>query len=201
MRPLTLDDLMPLEEYAGRRPEFFESQRRYLDRYRRVRVGPLLTLIFQNRQTLWFRLQELVRIARLMEPGRVQRELDCFNRLLPQKLQLQAALMIEIEEESRLVEELMPWRDLRGDEVVFHIGDREHPAELVTARPEDRAFGAAHWLQFTLDPASSQRLGDFRQSAYFEVNHGDYRHQSLPLSEDVRQSLLEDLELSEKDGG
>src|SRR6266700_2403855 len=58
MLPLTLEDLLPLEEYAGRRREFFEAQCRYLDRYRRVRVGPRATLSFENRQTLWFRVQE-----------------------------------------------------------------------------------------------------------------------------------------------
>jgi len=48
MLPLTVDDLLPLEEYASRRKEFFDSHRRYVDRYRRVRIGPRLTLIFEN---------------------------------------------------------------------------------------------------------------------------------------------------------
>ena len=46
MQPLTLDDLLPLDEYAGRRREFAEAHARYLDRYRRVRVGPRVTLVF-----------------------------------------------------------------------------------------------------------------------------------------------------------
>src|ERR1043166_3036340 len=83
MRPLTLDDLLPLEEYAGRRREFFEAHGRYLDRYRRIRVGPRATLLFENRQTLWSRLQEVLRAPPLSEPVRVQRELDLYNRLLP----------------------------------------------------------------------------------------------------------------------
>ena len=68
MLPLTIDDLLPLEEFASRRKEFFDAQRRYVDRYRRVRIGPRLTLIFENRQTLWFRVQEIVRVARLYRP-------------------------------------------------------------------------------------------------------------------------------------
>src|SRR5438552_1120972 len=96
MLPLTLDDMLPLEEYAGRRREFFESHRRYLDRYRRVRIGPKLTLIFENRQTLWFRVQEIVRVARLADKSRLQEELNLYNRLLPGREQLQAALLIEV---------------------------------------------------------------------------------------------------------
>ena len=63
MLPLTVDDLLPLEEYATKRSEYFDAHRRYIDRYRRVRIGPKLTLIFENRQTLWFRVQEIIRIA------------------------------------------------------------------------------------------------------------------------------------------
>src|ERR1700757_2670868 len=96
MRPLTVDDLLPLEEYASRRKEFFDSHRRYVDRYRRVRIGPKLTLVFENRPTLWFRVQEGIRIARLAEPREVEQELNLYNRLLPGQQRLQAALLIEI---------------------------------------------------------------------------------------------------------
>src|SRR5437660_5102896 len=117
MQPLALDDLLPLDEYAGRRSEFFSSQQRYLDRYRRVRLGPRLTLLFENRQTLWFRVQELLRIARLAEAEPVQRELDLYNRLLPGRNQLQAALLIEVADESQLTQELAPWQRLRGQDL------------------------------------------------------------------------------------
>src|SRR5437899_2803594 len=106
MRPLTLDDLLPLQEYAMRRREFFESLGRYLDRYRRVRIGPQLTLLFENRQTLWFRVQEILRISRLSKPARVQHELDIYNWLLPGRNQLKAALIIDLADGDRLAEEL-----------------------------------------------------------------------------------------------
>src|SRR5437762_8305879 len=114
MKPLTQDDLIPLEEYVGRRREFFESHRRYLDKYRRIRIGPRLTLLFENRQTLWFRVQEIVRVARLTEPGRLRAELDVYNELLPARDHLQAALIIEIPDETRLVAELAAWNDIAG---------------------------------------------------------------------------------------
>src|SRR5712691_386177 len=114
MLPLTLDDLLPLEEYVGKRGEFFASHRRYVDRYRRVRLGPRLTLVFENRQTLWFRLQEILRIARVTAADRVQEELAIYNRLLPGRDRLQAALLLAIADESRLTEELALWQELRG---------------------------------------------------------------------------------------
>src|SRR6516225_2002411 len=121
MRALTLDDLLPLEEYAGRRREFFESLGRYLDRYRRVRIGPRLTLLFENRQTLWFRVQELLRIARLADPSAVQSELDLYNRLLPGRDRLQAALLIDVTDEAHLKVELAEWQSLRGEAIRLRL--------------------------------------------------------------------------------
>src|ERR1700692_4229535 len=112
MKALTLDDLLSLDEFAGGRREFFESHSRYLDRCRRVRIGPRLTLVFENRQTLWFRLQEVLCIARLHEPALIRQELDLYNHLLPDANCLQAAMVVEVEDEGNLREELAPWQQL-----------------------------------------------------------------------------------------
>ena len=199
MHPLSADDLLPLNEYTGRRREFFASLQRYLDRYRRVRVGPRLTLVFENRQTLWFRVQEVLRVARLTDPVRVRQELELYNRLLPGRDRLQAALLIEVADESRLTEELAGWQGLGGDELRLCLGERQVPANLLTCRPEDRCIGAAHWVQFVLDDGGRRLLADFRRPAHVAVANPTYRHQSSPLSDDVRQSLLDDLALSDRD--
>jgi hypothetical protein len=199
MGPLTADDLLPLDEYAGRRRELFDAHIRYVDHYRRVRVGPRATLLFENRQTLWFRVQEILRIARLVEPELVQRELDLFIRQLPGRNRLQAALLVEVTDEGKLTEELAPWQQLRGELLRFHIGPAEYPANLLTSRPQDRCIGTAHWVQFVLDAAGRRLLADGRQPAHFAVTLPEYRHASDRLSDEVRQSLLEDLVLSDRD--
>jgi hypothetical protein len=191
MRPLTIDDLLPLQEYARRRREFFESHQRYVDRYRRVRVGPYLTLVFENRQTLWFHVQELLRVARLSEPDRVEEELELYNRLLPRRDELQAALMMSAGSAPDRDPPALP--ELDGDDVALVISDMRYPARLLTSRPEDRAMGAAHWLQFPVDPQCRRLLKDGRAPAHFEVVHGDYQHGSPPLGEEIRESLAEDL--------
>lgn len=201
MRPLTLDDLLPLDEYAGRRREFFASMNRYLDRYRRLRIGPRLSLLFENRQTLWFRVQELLRVARLAEPERVRQELDLYNALLPGRNLLQAALLIDVPDQARLTEELAFWGTLRGESLALCAGDRRVSAEMVTCRPEDRAIGAAHWVRFPVDDTTRQALADRQRPTYFAITHESYQHESPPLGEDVRQSLLDDLKLSDKDIG
>jgi hypothetical protein len=192
MVPLTVDDLLPLEEYAVRRREFFDSHRRYIDRCRRIRVGPNLTLIFENRKTLWYRVQEVVRVARLADREEVQQELNLYNRLLPGDGLLQAALLIDMDE-SRFADDVRSWRDLEGDQLKLCMGEDECPATLVTCRPEDRCAGAAHWVQFALDERAREALADFEAPARFTFDNGAYQHASGPLNDELRQSLLDDL--------
>lgn len=192
MDHLTIEDLLPLEEFAGRRREFLAAHLRYLDRHRRVRLGPRATLVFENRQTLWFRVQDVLRIARLADPARVRAELELYNRLLPDRDRLQAALVLRVDE-SRLAEELAPWRDLRGDQLMLHLGGARYPANLLTCRPEDHAIGAAHWVQFVLDDAARDALADADCVAHLSVSVPGYAHDSGPLSDDVRGSLIEDV--------
>jgi hypothetical protein len=198
MKALTLDDLLPLEEFASRRREFFAAHGRYLDRYRRVRIGSTVTLLFENRQTLWFRLQEVLRVARLSEPARVQQELDLYNRLLPRRNRLQAALILKVDD-RRLSEELAAWQDLHGEELCLHVGAARFPADLLTCRPEDRCIGTAHWVQFVLDARGRSLLADSDAPAHFSIHRANYQHDSAPLGDDVRQSLLDDLQMCDSD--
>jgi len=199
MRPLSLDDLMPLGEYAGRRREFRDALQRYLDRYRRVRIGPRVTVLFENRQTLWYRIHEVIRVARLADPRRLQDELELYNRLLPGRDQLQAALLIDMEGDTQQSDSAADWQDLHGDDLVLHAGEQAIPAHLVTCRPEDLCIGAAHWVVFTIDSTGRSALADFTRPAILTLSRPAYRHQSPPLSDEVRQSLLDDLSLSDKD--
>src|SRR6476659_7916201 len=131
MLPLTVDDLLPLEEYASRRREFFDSHRRYIDRFRRVRIGPRLTLIFENRQTLWFRVQDIVRVARLSDRRDIEQELCRSNRVLPGCNRLQAALLLDADETER-APDWPHWSELEGDHLRLALGDEELPSRLLT---------------------------------------------------------------------
>jgi Protein of unknown function (DUF3501) len=196
MHPLTLDDLIPLDEFASQRREYFQTHRRYIDRYRRVRIGPQATVVFENRQTLWFRVQDVLRIARLEEPRAVQQELDVFNLLLPGPGQLHAALIIDCSGSAPLSEQLAPWRELADRHVGLQLGTHQHGGTVATCRPEDRCIGASHWLQFTLDPRGEGLLADLSQPAWLELTLPQYSHRSGLLADAVRQSLVDDLQLS-----
>ena len=130
---------------------------------------------------------------------RVQQELAVANRLLPQRERLQAALLLEPTQESQWIEELAAWQNLRGEELRLCLGDRPCAADLLTCRPEDRCIGTAYWVQFVVNSAARALLAEFRLPAYFEIVAPGYLHRSPLLGNDVRQSLLDDLRLSDRD--
>jgi len=196
MHPLTTDDLLPASDYLLRRREFHEAHRRYRDRYRRVRVGPQVSLLFENRQTLWFRVQEFFRIARVSKGEEVQHHLDWFNTLLPQAQRLQAAFILEVAEDANWYREFDYWRDLRGENVRMWVEGTRIPSKLVTARHEDRSLGIAHWFEFALSDADRLNLADPSCTVRFEVDYKRYSCFSSHVNEDIRQSLLDDLDVA-----
>jgi hypothetical protein len=102
-------------------------------------------------------------------------------------------------DELRLAEELAPWLGLQDDDVILTIGPRTCPACLVTCRPEDRCAGTVHWIHFHLDLAMRNLLSDSRVPIQIDIRLTSYTHTSPLLSEDVRQSLLDDIILSDRD--
>ncbi len=108
-------------------------------------------------------------------------------------------MMIEVGDESHLRQELAPWQELQGNQLCLHLGEHRYPANLFTCRPEDRCIGTTHWVQFVLDPAGQRALAMPSQPAFCACTLTAYSHRSEPLTEETRQSLLEDLELSDRD--
>ncbi len=94
--------------------------------------------------------------------------------------------------------ELDPWSNISEEHIHLRVGNDTCAGRVLTCRPEDRCFGAAHWIQFTLDASARKHLADFRLPALLEIALPAYRHQSSLLSDDIRQSLVDDLAMSDQ---
>ena len=99
MKMLTHEDLIPNLDYERQR-EGFRSRTIELKRRRRISIGPLITLVFENRDTLLFQVQEMIRVERIFDPVKVREELEVYNALLPRPGELSATLLIEIVEQE-----------------------------------------------------------------------------------------------------
>ena len=153
MQKLVHTDLLSLEQYARRRADL-RARAIAHKRARSVHLGPHLTLLFEDRRTVQYQVQEMLRIERIFEPEAIEEELDAYNPLIPDGSNLKATLLIEypdIDERHRALE------NLRGIEhqIELLVGDSAAVIALADEdlpRSNDAKTSAVHFLRFELSP-------------------------------------------------
>lgn len=192
MRPLAPDDLMDIAAYEAERPAFRERVIA-LNKRRRAQVGALVTLVFENRDTVRFQIQEMMRAERIVAPERIQEELATYNQLIPGPNELRATLLIEITEQARLREILDQFIGVdKGGTTFLVIGGERVEAEYEGGRSKEDRISAVHYVTFPMTAAQAQSFADDGAPAALEVSHRGYEA-SRPLSPEMRASLAEDL--------
>jgi Protein of unknown function (DUF3501) len=163
---------------------------------RRVPVGENLTLLFENRETVLFQVQEMVRTERLVEDARIQRELDIYNALLPGPGELSATLFIEIPGLVHLSQDEVRRRVNRFQGLDRHValvvGDVRLPARFEREHGTEEKMAAVQYLRFTLNAEARQALADRARPARLVVDHPKYRAEAV-LGPAMRAQLLKDL--------
>lgn len=196
MTPLALGDVRDL--VAWERVRVAERARIIeLKRARRVALGERLSLLFENRDTVLFQVQEMVRAERLVEPARIQAELDVYNPLLPGAGELSATLFVEIPEIARLSgaqarREVERFRGLERDALALVLGSQRVPARFEATTSSEERLAAVHFLRFALDAAQRAALADASCALELRVRHPGYAARAR-LGDETRRALLEDV--------
>jgi hypothetical protein len=158
---------------------------------RRVAVGDRLTFVFENRDTVFFQTQEMMRVERIVHDDKIQAELDVYNELLPGPHELSATLLIEIPEKELIRRELD--RLIGIDEHVFLcVGDARVQAAFDPKQFEEERISAVQYVRFPLGPALAARFADPAVPVELSVEHPNYRA-SAPITGATRASLAADL--------
>jgi hypothetical protein len=188
MRPLTPNDLWPLPVYEGVRDQFRREVIAH-KQDRRVAVGPWMTFVFENRLTVKFQVQEILRIERITAEDAVREELEGFNTMLPGKGELSATLLVELSgSDAEVKAQLARLVGLR-DHVYLEISGRRVRGELDEGREDAHRVSAVQYVRFRVPPGTDLREGP----AALGVDHPAYTHrQELPVA--VRRALAQDLE-------
>jgi len=194
MKKLTRSDLYSLEQYAEARPEF-RSQVMAHKKNRRVPLGPIAALYFEDRLTMHYQIQEMLRAERIFEPEGIQEELDAYNPLIPDGSNWKATFMIEVPDENERRAKLAELKGIEGEiwirvdgfEPVFAIADED------LERENADKTSSVHFLRFELTP---QMAADARAGAALGagISHSHYTQQLEPLPENIRASLVADLD-------
>ncbi len=191
MRRLTLDDVIGLDAYEALRDDY-RAQVIAHKRPRRLAVGERVTLIFENRETIRFQVQEMLRVERIREPDKVQVELDVYNELIPDERELSATLMIEITDLAEIRPELDRLVGL-DEHVSLCIGDRAPiRARFDEKQLEEDRIAAVQYIKFPLAAADVDAFFDLGLAASVRIDQPNYQVSAdLPL--ETRHSLIEDL--------
>jgi len=187
---IRLDDILDLTAYEKVRPEFRSRMIALKDR-RRVAVGDRLSFLFENRETVIAQIQEMMRAERIVDPEKLQHEIDVYSELLPRDGQLSATLMIEIPERDQIKPQLD--RLVGIDEHVFlDIGDTTVSATFDAKQFEEDRISAVQYVRFPLSSAQVAGLAGAATSVVLRVDHPNYKHETA-LSPEVCAELASDL--------
>ena len=192
MKKLTRDDLYSLEQYAEVRPEF-RAQVIAHKRNRRVPLGEIAALYFEDHLTMHYQIQEMLRVERIFEAAGIQEELDAYNPLIPDGSNLKATFMVEVPDEDRRREVLAQlkgienevWLRVDGFDPVFAIADED------MERANEDKTSSVHFMrfEFTPDMIAAAKAG---AALGVGISHSEYIQQLEPLPADKRAALLED---------
>ena len=191
-REITRADLMPVADYAKIRRE---HRRKLVDlkQKRRVHIGPSITLYFENYDTMWAQVQEMLYIEGGGE-AQIEGELSAYNPLIPQGAELIATMMIEIEDEG------VRRRTLAGlghveDMVAFSFAGhtvKGTPEDDIDRTTPDGKTSSVHFLHFALTPAQAAAFRAVGTQVVVGIAHPNYGHMAA-LPEATRAALAEDL--------
>ena len=194
MRPIAAEELLSLEEYHQQRPEFRAKVLAH-KRNRRVEIGTNAALYFEDRLTITYQVQEMLRIERLFEFEAIEDELLAYNPLIPDGSNLKATFMLEFPDEEERRRELARltgventiYAQVAGFEKVTAIADED------LDRSTTEKTSAVHFLRFELDAAMCKALKS-GTSLGFGIDHPNYSHSVAVVPPAVRDSLASDLD-------
>jgi hypothetical protein len=193
MRKIERGDVKDILEYEKDRSNF---RRHIIDmkKGRRIDVGRYLGFVFENRDTVLFQIEEMIRAERIVQEERIAEEIAVYNALIPGSDELSATMLIQITEPKRIKPVLESFIGVDSGECVWlAFGEERVYGRFEEGHSNESRISAVHYVTF---PFTEQQARHFRSGEdvlFLCVEHGDYQHQAL-VKPEVRHSLIQDLE-------
>ncbi|MDQ1462689.1 MAG: hypothetical protein QOI08_4173 [Actinomycetota bacterium] len=193
MKKLTVDDIVDMRAYERERDVL---RRTIIDlkRVRRIALGPIMTMVFENTVTMRWQVQEMARAERMLRDEQIAHEVETYNQLIPDENELSATLMIELTSEPAL-REWLPRLIGIEHHVAIVLPDGTRVLGAVSDEDESRltrddTTAAVHFLKFRFTPADVEMFAS--GPVHIVVDHPEY-DQDVLLDPDQHQQLLSDL--------
>lgn len=185
MRPIALDDILGRERYGQVREAV---RRRVIEhkRARRVAVGDRLSLVFEDRATVWYQTQEMLWVEHVTDLDAIREELAVYNELLPSATELASTLLIELNDQARMREDFLRLLGL-DRHVALRVGAHRMPAVFEGGRQTDEKISAVQYVRFPIDDVARAALAAGEPVAVV-VDHPAYMVETT-LAEVARVSI------------
>ena len=188
---LERQDLLTLEEYAEKRSSI-RQETIQVKKLREVHLGEHIRMIFENKQTVQYQVQEMLRIEKIFESSEIQDELDVYNALVPNGANLKATMMIEY---SDVAERIVALTELIGVEksIYFQVGNHERAFPICNEdleRETDVKTSAVHFMRFEF---TQEMIHDFIAGSAIKVGstHPNYDYE-MTLDTEAQKVLSGD---------
>jgi len=189
---LTRQDLLSLEQYSAERDTFRERVMAH-KKNRRLPLGDHLSLYFEDKLTMQYQIQEVLRAEKVFEADGIEEELAAYNPLIPDGSNWKVTLMIEYKDPAERAEALTQligierktWLQVEGFDKIYAIANED------LERETDAKTSAVHFLRYEL---SDEMIAAAKQGADINagVEHTNYSHEASPVAENIRASLAAD---------
>jgi hypothetical protein len=191
MRKLTPQDVLPLDDYLRARDEMRRRIRAERAR-RRVAVGDRVSLHFENRDTVLFQIEEMVRVENIRDAAKLDEEVRVYNDLIADDGELRATFFVEITDRERIKEDLDSLVGLETEGLYLVVDGERIPAEFEPGHAREDRISAVHYVRFVLTPDQDRKIAPGGGTVQVLIDHAGYSA-SATLSDDTRAALAEDL--------
>ena len=191
-RQITKADIIPLEAYTAERQARRRSNME-IKKPRRIEVGPVATFYFENFDTMFQQIHEMLFIEKGGDE-QIDDELRAYNPLIPQGGELVATLMFEIDDPTRRTNMLRRLTHVE-ETIFFDVGGERvkgEPEQDIDRTAADGKTSAVHFIHFRFTPAQVAKFSDREANILLGFAHENYGHMAL-LSEPQKQALAADL--------
>jgi hypothetical protein len=189
VKKVGLDDILGFSGYEKVREDFL---RRIIElkRKRRISIGDRVSLVFENRDTVIFQIQEMLRAERIADLDKVREEIAVYNELIPNPGELSATMFLEIEDQTHLRDELLKFLGI-DEALALHVGGHSIPGQFEEGRSKEDKISAVQYVRFPFSAAARQAFTTDAR-AELAIDLANYRANAV-LTADQQKSLAADL--------
>lgn len=194
MRRVELSEILDIAKYEKQRAAF-RAGIIELKKRRRVSVGPSVSFVFENHDTVLSQIQEMMRAERIVDEQAIEHEIETYNSLLPGDNELAATMLIELQDSTRIREQITAFLGVdRGTATYLQIGNSRSPGIFAPGQSDEQRISAVQFVRFRLTREQREAFRDPSQDVWLVIDHPNYQYRTR-IDGVTRDELKRDLEL------